>query len=111
MESDFPYLESNYYIAPPTKALKDALVHVKGAVYKRIQQDPTVFQKSLYSAKRPIVFGAVLYPSFEAEETITTGVIPEPDPENEQSIGGHCMACVGWHTLNGKLYFLLRNSW
>lgn len=91
LETDFPYIPSNYFIAPPSKAYKDALVHCKGASYKRIQQDPTVFQKSLYSAKRPIVLGITLYSSFEADSTINSGLVPLPDTENEEVLGGHCV--------------------
>lgn len=91
MEADFPYVSSNYFIAPPSKAFTDAKVHIKGASYKRIQQDPVVFQKSLYLAKRAIILGISLYSSFESDETIATGIVRMPDVENEELLGGHCV--------------------
>lgn len=57
-----------------------------------------------------IYIGVEVYESFESEECIKTGIIPLPKA-NEKLLGGHALAIVGYIFMNGKLYYIIRNSW
>lgn len=56
----------------------------------------------------PVVFGMTAYESFESPEVAKTGLLPMPK-HNEQIVGGHCMAIVGYN--ESKKIFIVRNSW
>ncbi|MCL6563382.1 MAG: hypothetical protein K6U87_10275 [Firmicutes bacterium] len=52
--------------------------------------------------------GIVVYPGFEAPETLRTGAIPMPRPE-EQPLGGHAILLYGYSIPDQVVFF--RNSW
>lgn len=67
--------------------------------------------KSMIAQNIPVIFGVAVYESFMSKEAARTGVIPMPDEKNEKLLGGHAMLFVGYKELEGKPYFILRNSW
>ncbi|PSR20081.1 MAG: hypothetical protein C7B45_16650 [Sulfobacillus acidophilus] len=52
--------------------------------------------------------GIVVYPSFESNDTLTSGIVPMPGP-TEQPLGGHAVLCIGADLKQELLFF--RNSW
>jgi C1A family cysteine protease len=78
----------------------------KGQMYS---VDQTEFElKNALNSGYPIVFGISVYESFESENVLNTGIVPMPNTETEQLMGGHAVVLVGY-TSDG--YFLVRNSW
>ncbi len=59
---------------------------------------------------KPIVFGCVLFDSFD-ECTERGGVVPMPSPKevHRKTHGGHSMLCVGYSDVDEV--FIVRNSW
>jgi C1A family cysteine protease len=56
----------------------------------------------------PFVLGFSVYSSFESDEVAKTGIVPLPQP-NEEQCGGHAVLCVGYNDATQN--FLVRNSW
>lgn len=56
----------------------------------------------------PVIFGFLVYESFESPEVARSGIQPMP-AANEQCLGGHAVLCCGWS--DSKQAFLIRNSW
>lgn len=64
--------------------------------------------KTALSSGYPIIFGFIVYDSFESQAVANTGIVPMPNLATEQLLGGHAVVLVGY-TNNG--YFIVRNSW
>lgn len=58
----------------------------------------------------PFIFGFSVYESFESDIVAQTGIMTMP-LDNDQILGGHCVFACGWKQINGKEYFIIRNSW
>lgn len=58
----------------------------------------------------PVAMGFIVPESFESASVAGTGIVPLPRP-NEKFKGGHAVLVVGYGKLNGKLHFIIRNSW
>lgn len=120
-EVDWPYDIARFTEKPPRKARKDAADNVD-VDYQRVDGSRDAIQACL-SEGFPIDIGVSLYPSFEADTSISSGVVPMPSGD-DQSIGGHCMAIFGIGTgadwkAHGQfpaaddttVYCKVRNSW
>jgi len=57
----------------------------------------------------PFVFGFTVYESFESPEVAKTGIVPMPNPNTEQQVGGHAVVAVGYD--DSQQRFIVRNSW
>jgi C1A family cysteine protease len=55
-----------------------------------------------------VFIGVEVYPSFESEECLKTGIVPLPS-KSEKPLGGHALVVVGYD--NTKNWFIIRNSW
>jgi C1A family cysteine protease len=79
---------------------------------KTRQQIPVELEawKHCLAEGKPIVFGCVLFDSFD-ECTNRGGVVPMPDPKevHRKTHGGHSMLCVGYSDVDEV--FIVRNSW
>ena len=106
-ESDWPYDISKFEIQPPVtcyqNARKDILVGYQSIPSNNIE----LIKTALYS-QHPVVFGILIYPSFESEQTAQTGIVSLP-AQNEQTLGGHALCFAGYD--DSKNAFLVRNSW
>jgi len=107
-ESDWPYVISKFKQRPPAQAFADALQYT--ARYGRVAQSVHSFEASVFF-KRPVVFGFTVFESFESQEVADTGIVPMPDINTEQVLGGHAVVLIGYKQINGQLYFECRNSW
>jgi C1A family cysteine protease len=56
----------------------------------------------------PFVFGFSVYESFESQDVAKSGIVPMPQP-NEQQLGGHAVLAVGYD--DSQKRFIVRNSW
>ncbi len=104
-ESLWPYDVAKFAEMPPNQ-YDVARARHKVKDYRHPPQVEAAFKRVL-SNRQTIAFGFTVYESFEASETLRTGVVPMPRM-NEQVLGGHEVLLVGY-TRQG--YFLCRNSW
>jgi len=108
LESLWPYLTSRFRTRPTVTAYNDALKR-KATAYQRVTNFAGV--KTALSQGYPVVIGFDIYASFETQEVSRTGMMPYPNINTEQYLGGHAVAIVGYNdSLNGGR-FICRNSW
>jgi len=107
-EAAWPYDISKFKVKPPATAYARALKYT-ALTYHAVTQDNTHIQTAL-ADNLPVVFGFTVYESFESDEVASTGIVPMPAP-NEQILGGHCVAAIGYKRINNRLYYECRNSW
>ncbi len=106
-EDLWPYDISKFTERPPQNCFDDAENH-KIKRYSRLSQSLDQFKQCLEKGK-PFIFGILVYESFNTPETEKTGIIPMPNTEDEQLLGGHAIVCVGYD--DTAKYFIFRNSW
>jgi C1A family cysteine protease len=92
---------------PPVPAYTDALKN-KVIAYHRVVQNISQM-KGCLAEGYPFVFGFVVYESFESDTVAKTGVVPMPNPNAEQQVGGHAVVVVGYDDAQQR--FIVRNSW
>lgn len=105
-ETMWTYDISKFKDKPPNECYLDAEKH-KSINYKAISQDLQQIKQCLVEGF-PIVFGFLVYQSFESSDVAKTGIVPMPQP-NESVLGGHAVAIVGFD--DDKKWFIVRNSW
>jgi C1A family cysteine protease len=106
-ESMWPYVEKNFKTKPPTACYTDAKQHTS-VLYRRVQQNLAQMKQCLISGF-PFVLGISVYESFESLHVAQTGVVPMPNIQKEQLLGGHAIVCVGFDDASHR--FIMRNSW
>jgi C1A family cysteine protease len=104
-ESSWPYVESNAFTLPPVAAYHEAYEHRISKYYRFADFDHI---KHSLSAGYPVIFGIMIFESFESEEVARTGVVPMPGP-NERELGGHAVMMVGYD--DDFQHVIVRNSW
>lgn len=106
-EAVWPYVESQVSFKPSTPSYAEALKHQVLSGYRvdiKLQA-----MKTCLAAGYPFIFGVQLYESFMATITARSGLVPIPDPNYENYVGGHAMTAIGYD--DGTQSFLVRNSW
>jgi len=106
-EKDWPYDTKNFKVKPPQKCYLDALQHRAYTVHN-ISCDMNSMKTSLASG-HPFVVGISIYESFESEEVSKTGIVPIPDTDSENCLGGHAVLVVGYN--DKTQMWIVRNSW
>ena len=104
----WPYNISKFQDRPPINALIAAKKNMVNLRYFSVQHDLASIKNCLASGF-PIIFGVDIYTSFESHETMKTGVIPMPDVNIEENLGGHCILLVSYFDDTKK--FIIQNSW
>lgn len=105
-ETFMPYKSGGYKTKPTLAAIKDATLRM-GGTYERLANINDV--EYALSQQLPVVFGTVLYQSFESNDCLKTGHIPMPDLHREGRLGGHCMFWCGYNRRTQTL--ITPNSW
>ena len=111
-ESEWQYIISQFTIQPLAKCYTDALANVIHSYYAL---DGATGAETLANAKtclasgQPFVFGFTVYESFESDVVTNTGVMPVPNTQTEQVLGGHAVMAIGYN--DSEQRFLIRNSW
>lgn len=113
LERDFPYDPKNYEVEPTIQQLADAAGFRAGA-YHRIN-NVTDMKLCLFSGYA-IMLGFAVFESFEGDDVAKTGLMPMPDRNKEQMLGGHEVLCIGFDDNKqcpkaSQGAFKVRNSW
>jgi C1A family cysteine protease len=112
-DADWPYDVARFTDKPPAQAYLDGVkdVAVKFGAVDQGDIDATI------ASGYPLVFGFSVRESFEGDELARTGIMPVPQP-GEQEVGGHCVVVVSTAIdgreiggIAGKRYRKVRNSW
>lgn len=106
-ERIWPYDIFNFDKLAPSDAFRN-LYKLTNFVYTFIKQDSKSIKQVLVSGK-PIVIGILIYSSFESTNVFNYGVIPMPDINNEDLLGGHAVLLVGYD--DKTKVFKFQNSW
>ncbi|HEY7352808.1 MAG TPA: C1 family peptidase [Terriglobales bacterium] len=108
-ETDWPYNTDMPVVIrkPSAPAYRDALKS-KVSSYHRVLQNLSQMKGCLADGY-PFVFGFTVYESFESDEVAKTGIVPMPNPNAEQQLGGHAVLAVGYDDAQQR--FIVRNSW
>lgn len=105
-EKSWLYDVTKYATKPPQECYDEGQKH-KAVEYKRVKQTLEQLKQCLIEGF-PIVFGMLVYESFETPAVVATGKVSIPLP-TEKCLGGHAMCIVGFDD-NIKC-FVVRNSW
>ena len=105
-ETMWEYDTKKYAEKPPQDCYDFAKSHVS-IENVRVRQTLDEIKSCLYN-RIPIVFGCLIYESFESKKVEINATIPMPSP-TEKVLGGHCLVMVGYS--DEKQCFLVRNSW
>ena len=107
-ESEFPYVESNYYMKPPQHCYDEAKKDHPYVQYHRVARDLNAFKTCLVN-NDAIIIGITVYESFMSQTVAENGIIPMPHKKTEKLMGGHSITIIGYS--DEKKAFLLQNSW
>ena len=105
-EEAWPYDEEKFTNQPPEELYILAKKH-QSVQYQRVKQDITHIKQVLQEGY-PIVFGFVVYKSFETPEVAKTGMMVMPK-DNDEQMGGHAVMAVGYD--DKQEVVIVRNSW
>ena len=107
-EKYWKYDINKFTVDPPEDAYLDAGFH-KTIEYSRIFQREEDIKQSLLDGY-PVIFGIIVFSSFETDEVSKSGIVPMPT-ETDKELGGHAILIVGYKEIDNKNYFIIRNSW
>lgn len=106
-ETLWPYDSRKFTLKPPVGCYLTAAKY-KADRYVSVSQTKAQLITALQNGF-PIIFGMLIYESFESDVVYQTGVVPIPNPDQEEMLGGHAMLIVGVDI--NKEVFIVRNSW
>lgn len=106
-ESVWAYDVTKFTITPSAEAYEQAKQHM-AIQYARVGQDLNSLKQTL-AGGFPIVVGIILFEAFESDAVAATGMVPMPNPETDNCLGGHAVLVVGYD--DAKECFIMRNSW
>ncbi len=109
-EHEWKYKVARFTDKPPTRVFHNARMN-QTIQYHRITDGSEQEMKQCFAEGYPFIFGFMVYESFESDVTASTGIIPLPQVNTEQLLGGHCMMAVGWKMIDGQPYVICQNSW
>jgi C1A family cysteine protease len=104
-EKTWPYDISKFTIKPGRNAYTEAKNH-KITSYARLGTVDEM--RACLAGGFPFLFGFSVYESFESQDVAKTGIVPMPQP-GEQQLGGHAVLAVGYD--DSQKRFIVRNSW
>ena len=114
LESLWPYNQNKWATRPSSAAYADALKR-KVTGYAKCADYNAV--KAALAAGTPVIVGFDVYDSFESGTWANppsqggTGIMPYPNVNTEQMLGGHAVCLVGYNDSLGGGCFIARNSW
>ena len=110
LETSYPYSDDGvkFKKRPPASLDEEAKNYkISGAV----EVSPVVSHiKAALKGNHPVVFGFMVYESFESSKTARTGVVSMPEP-GEAMLGGHCVYAVGYTDSKGDIHKTGVHGW
>lgn len=104
LESDYPYNDDGVAFKKEPPASLDAAA-AKHKILNPLRVSPLVAHiKAALKAQHPVIFGFMVYESFESSATSRTGIVTMPE-EGESMVGGHCTFAIGYTDGEGKAHF------
>jgi C1A family cysteine protease len=109
-EGIWPYNIGKFKTQPSKTCYEDAYncIDTDGCQQAEVQQNVTEI-KSVLASGICMVFGIDVYSSFMSGVVANTGVVPMPNVNVEDFLGGHAMVLCGYNDYTQC--FLFRNSW
>ena len=104
LESIWPYNTNRFATKPNVLAYTDAAKR-KAGTYEKVANFAGV--KNALARGFPVVVGFDVYDSFY--NIGSNGIMPYPNVNTEELLGGHAVAIVGYNDNKGT--FIVRNSW
>lgn len=108
-EVEYPYVIENFRDTPTPRQITDAAAFRLINRYSRVND--LLALKTALAEGLPVVVGFMVYDSFASETVAETGIVPIPDPTQENQLGGHAILAVGYTQIEGENYIVIRNSW
>jgi C1A family cysteine protease len=106
LEKNWPYKINAFNQKPTPQCYTDAAIHKVNSYYSISTFNHL---KLCLANNLPVVFGFLVYDSFESDIVTQTGIVPMPNIETESLLGGHAVMAVGYNDYEKR--FLVRNSW
>ena len=106
-EIELPYDIENFTNKPSEYAIQSSKNHYEINYYSVRNKTRSI--KTALCNGFPVIFGFELYSSFESDEVKSNGIVPMPDLEKEEFLGGHCMVIYGYR--DSSKTFICMNSW
>jgi C1A family cysteine protease len=110
VESLWPYDTTKFKVKPSNAAYTDA-ANRKVTGYQRCADFAAV--KNALATGNPVVVGFLAYSSFY--NITSNGIMPYPNVNTEQLLGGHAVCIVGYNDnfggITGNGRFICKNSW
>lgn len=103
-EGLWPYDLTKWMDAPPPEIYTDAAKHEATELWA-VNVDPLAIKTALYTG-HPVIIGISVYPSFESDQTATTGFVQMPGSA-ESVMSGHSMLVWGGYSYGARA----RNWW
>jgi len=105
-EIEDPYRTTEFRKKPSERSVIDAAKY-KITSYERVLNLESL--KVCLAHDFPVVFGFIVYESFESREVTETGIVPMPNKLLEKQLGGHAVCAVGYD--DERKQVIVRNSW
>tara|TARA_Y100000389_G_scaffold179541_1_gene193687 strand:+ start:6611 stop:7765 length:1155 start_codon:yes stop_codon:yes gene_type:complete len=105
-EDDWKYDITKFTEKPPESCYKEAQ-GFKSKKYIKGSSD-LKHLKAYIKSGFPVIFGFVVFESFEGEDVAKTGIMPMPK-DDEKRLGGHAVLMCGYDDEQNR--FIIRNSW
>jgi C1A family cysteine protease len=102
-----PYNISQFTNPPTAKAVANALKY-KIKSYHSVS-DVAEIKQTIATLKQPVLVGIDVYDSFESDAVALNGIVPMPNVQTEQMLGGHAVLAIGYD--DSKQWVMMRNSW
>lgn len=107
--SVWPFITANVTTLPNPYAYEDGQYYNQIAETRQINQDLNSIKYAISFQKYPVVCGIWIYPSFLDYNTVITGNIPYPKPNEIQLNIGHSLLLTGYNDSTKK--FNVQNSY
>lgn len=107
-EKLWPYNTSKFTVKPPKASYRDGLKHLAIKAFK-IDNTDGISIRLANTNGYPVIVGSIVYKGIMGLDK-DNYILPMPK-RGERPIGGHCYLVKGYKTVDGKFYYICRNSW
>jgi C1A family cysteine protease len=102
----FPYVVGDFAQKPSQLCYDSASIN---KIHSYYALNTITDMKTCIASGQCFVFGINIYESFESETVAQTGIVPMPNLQTEQCLGGHAIMAVAYNDVTQT--FTIKNSW